>query len=329
MAEEPKKAAADTPAAEFVDEARASIDGTRKAAQWIASALGAIPSLAILAALVRAPGEAGFNGYLLVPGIFLAAAGALVGILAFADVLTPVPLTDEDLVDFDMHRVPGHPFDSFDELRDSIDALRRAVQADGARVAAAEANAKQAEAESARAEAELKKAEAALAKNSKDPQLKQVVKTARDASDQKALEAREKAGLAAREARGLPVWSEELKARERLRAEAFRLKAADEVRRRFTVFLVALGIALLALAPNTVDDGEAPTLVSLKLSKAGQTALDCPTSSLQGLRVGGEDEAPLIVTFPTEDCASKLVAFKVTEPEGFGSVEEVEAITAE
>jgi len=44
---------------EMVDDAQTAAGGLRKTAQWIASALAAIPALGIVSSLIKGPGDAG------------------------------------------------------------------------------------------------------------------------------------------------------------------------------------------------------------------------------------------------------------------------------
>lgn len=91
------------PAASIVvDEAVSVVDGIRSTARWIASSFGAIPSLAVLTSIVRAPGDAGFDPLKLALGVGLAALGAATGVLFFAWVIAPVPLEDHDVRKLDL-----------------------------------------------------------------------------------------------------------------------------------------------------------------------------------------------------------------------------------
>src|SRR6478735_2808213 len=94
MADDRTATATTSESASVVDDALHAAEGTRTASRRLASALGAIPSLPVLGAIVRSPGDAGFNGWLLGIGVVLAAAGALVGVLGFARVIEPGPLED-------------------------------------------------------------------------------------------------------------------------------------------------------------------------------------------------------------------------------------------
>src|SRR5947207_13061188 len=156
------KAAAD----EVSDDPRYGAAGTRKTARWIASAFGAIPALAALGALVRAPGDEGFDPTKLTLGIALAALGAVIGILGFARVLSPVEVKDADLDDFDMTRVLGSPYKKFSDFKDALEAFRKAIAYEERRLALAEVESKEADATAARAAAD---ADAAATEAVHDP----------------------------------------------------------------------------------------------------------------------------------------------------------------
>src|SRR2546430_12050898 len=103
----PDPATSVTPAADsVVDDAQSAAAGIRQAAKWIASALAAIPALAVVGNIVKGPGDAGFQAPLLLVGVVLAAAGAYLGIYFFSEVLAPVPLEDVNLQGFDMSHLP-------------------------------------------------------------------------------------------------------------------------------------------------------------------------------------------------------------------------------
>src|SRR5262245_61236324 len=94
MADDPTTTASTSAAATVVGDALHAAEGTRTASRWLALALGAIPSLAVLGAILRGPGDAGSNAWLLGVGVILAATGALVGVLGFARVVAPVGLEE-------------------------------------------------------------------------------------------------------------------------------------------------------------------------------------------------------------------------------------------
>jgi hypothetical protein len=102
---------------DIVDTARDAATGTRGAAKWMASALGAIPSLAIIGAIVRDPGEGGFDATQLALGVLLAALGAIIGVIAFARVIAPVRVEDKHLKDAHLARIPGHSYTEISTLR--------------------------------------------------------------------------------------------------------------------------------------------------------------------------------------------------------------------
>ena len=309
------------------DEATQSAAGTRKAALWIATALGGIPAIGILTSLVRSPGESGFQPEYLWPGIFLAAIGALVALLAFARVITPLGLEDSKLMGFDLRRVPGSRWDTFNgEFLSDIDKQRHAValwnkQVDEAKEVANDAAKEAAAAQKAAADA---KTEATA-----DPTNQKKQSDAANA-EAKATGSKHDASELEKDAQVLAetsVWADQLKAYERIRANAYRLKAADDVKSRykdalvatvFAVLAIALGIGLLALAPAPEASdpaGASPTLVNLNLNTQGTLALGCGDDfkDIQALRVGGTDEAPLLITFAYPDCPSKYLIFDVDE----------------
>jgi hypothetical protein len=241
---------------EVVDEAVEAAAGTRTAARWLASALGAVPSLAVLSSVVRAPGNAGFDLATLAAGVGLAALGAIVGVLGFARVIAPVPLEDTDLRDLDLKRIPGQPYTTFDELNNHMDAIRSAAAGGEYAVAEATAAAHEAEAEAAAAEAEATRLEA----EATEPGNQEAARRARSTADAKRRESTAAHAQAASEAARLPIWTDQLVRREAIRRDAYRLLAADKVGRRYlqarilaviAVGLIAAGVVLLGLAPKS------------------------------------------------------------------------------
>src|SRR6266508_179206 len=292
------------PSPDVVDEAVGAAAGTRTAARWLASALGGIPSLAILASIVRAPGDAGFDETKLAVGVALAVLGAIVGVLGFARVIAPVPLEDKDLRGFDLTRIPGQPFTTFEELVKDMTDLRSGATGEEYEATGSLRASKRAE-----------------------------VKAQQDESAAKTAE------QAAADAAGLGVWTEQLSRREAIRRDVYRLKAADEVGRRylharvaavFAAGLIAAGVVLLRLSPKpkAATSPTLPRLVTLTLNQAGQRALGCSANSLRALQTGGDASAPIGLTLPTPDCPSRAVVFTTTKPEGFGTVAPVQPIKA-
>jgi hypothetical protein len=329
---------------EVVDEATAAAAGTRKAALWIAAALGGIPSLAILGALVRAPGDAGFNGYLLGVGIGLAAIGAVVGVFSIADVIEPVAVTDAMLLErpFDVTRVPGHPFKTYSDLLERLRHNRGQLWNRVYLASDATVWAKKAAAKGASSEMLLKEAEQDLANyqpdDDKKKRLKKTVEDAKRTRDRDRATADSYSAEAAALDESVTLMKKQVQAAETVRSDAFRLYASDEVRRHYgatrstvaaAALLVAAGILSLALAPKAPsEEATPPTLVSLTLNPAGQKTLECDSVSIQGIRIGGEDDAPLVITFPTSGCPARLVTFTTTPSAGLGTVEEEETIKA-
>jgi hypothetical protein len=248
---------------DVVDEASAAAAGTRTAARWIASALGSIPSLAVLASVVRAPSEAGFDAAELAAGVALAALGGIIAVLGFARVIAPVPLEDSDLRDLDLRRIPGQPYASFDELdRDLADLRAAAVEAEYGAARSLRVS-QRALLEAQRAAAAANEAEAAAAVEPGGAELERRARDARRLAEEKQriAAARE---LEATHAAGPATWDQQLARRDAIRTKAYRLKAADEVGRRYrqaqfaagvAVALIAAGIVLLGLAPESNPAG--------------------------------------------------------------------------
>lgn len=314
----------------FVDEAVAAAEGTRTAARWIASALGAIPSLAVLASIVRAPGDTGFDRTLLAVGVALAAAGAVIGVLGFAWVIAPVPLEDKDVEDVDLRRIPGQPFTKFSDLNAELGQLRRGAAGMESKATASLVEAKRAEALAQSKEAAAKAAEAQAQAAPGDAALQTRAQGARASADETAENAAAAAATSAADNAELGQWQTQVTRRDSIRQDAYRLKAASEVGKRYlvarwgavlSVALVAAGVVLLGLAPNPPVAAPAPALrlVTLTLSKAGQQALGCRVRSLQALRTGGSASAPTVITLPVPGCPSRAVVFSTTKTASLGT----------
>ena len=108
----------------MVDDAQTAAGGLRKTAQWIASALAAIPALGIVSSLIKGPGDAGYSVPLLLGGVVLAAIGAYLGIYWFSNVLAPLALEDVTVAGFDMRRLPGNPYANYAALTKALDDRR-------------------------------------------------------------------------------------------------------------------------------------------------------------------------------------------------------------
>lgn len=250
---------AKTAPSDVVDEASAAADGTRKAARWIASAFGSIPGLAILSSVVRAPGTAGFDPIKLAVGVCLATIGAVIAVLGFARVIAPVPLEDRDLHDLDLRRIPGQPYASFEDLDRDMNDLRSAAVEEEYRAAQSLRASLRAKTEADQSEAAAIEAERTAAADPDDTQLKQRAVDARQLAERMRHTASAKEAAAAADAAGRTSWEDQLMRRDEIRAKAYRLKAADEVGRRYrhaqvaaaiAAGLIAAGIVLLALAPK-------------------------------------------------------------------------------
>lgn len=296
-----------------VDDAMSAAEGTRTTAKWIASSLGALPGLTVVASIVRAPGEAGFDSSELALGVFLAAGGALLGILAFANVLAPAAIEEKDLKKIDVKRLPGHPFSSYDSLAKSIETLWRLKGNKDVEVAAAKAEAAAAEAKSAGAESKVLELKSSLADADDEEEKKVITAQLKEARKSAAaltnLTTMRKAELARLTALAESL-GEQLERREALRSNLYRLAGADEVRRRyelagglsvFAVAAVAGGLILLGLAPK-LDTNGAASLAVLKPTEEGKVALGCDAATISALKVGGDEDAPTVITFPSTAC---------------------------
>lgn len=328
---------APTAAGKVVDEARSAADGTRQTARWIASAFAGIPTIGVLAALVRAPGDKGFDPLPLFAGIALSAAGAVLGIFAFGRVLAPVPLAEKDLKDaLDLTGIPGHPFKTYGPLAKELKTLRTVLGPKLVESADAVAEADRAKAIAAEMEAQAAAAEKAASEASASPATKRRAFALRDAANAKKLTAAELTAVASfRDASAVTI-RHQIEAREQIRGEAMRLLAADAVTESFrktrdavmtAAALVVLGVFFLAIAPRTEAQQAAATLVTLSLNPTGQDVLGCEVDTLQAIRIGGDDETPEVITLPTDDCPSQVVKFHTSDPARLGSWAKAELVT--
>ena len=331
---------AETPSeSEVVDEARSAAAGTRVAARWTASALAAIPSLAAIGSIVRDPGEGGFDSLELTLGVALAAAGAILGVLAYARVVAPIALEDKHLKNLDLKRIPGQPYESFDDLAEHVGYVRAAAVSDEHQVTRALQDAKGAETVALEREARAKEAEDAAKAEPGDQELAAEAAAAKAEAERARNAADAAKAKAESEAAGQKFWAEQLARAEAIRRDAYGLQAADEVGKRFTLArwitvpaaaLIAAGIILLGLAPEPKPEKPAAagiTLLTLTLNDDGRTALGCAgATSVPALKTGGTDTAPAVITLPVEGCPSKTLTFRAEEPKALGRVTVVKPI---
>jgi hypothetical protein len=341
MAETKEADAGAAPAvADPVDELASSAAGLRATSQWIAAAFAGIPSLAVVGALVRAPGDAGFDDAYLVAGVLLAALGALIGILAFARVREPLGLHDGQIDDDVLKRLPESRYGSYDKLSERLE-LQRDLLGDK-RVPASDAagEAKAAEAIAVQAEAAAKLADELVRKDD-GPESDRALEA--KAARQVAREARAAAGLAAATA---AVHEQGLELDERLfeslvaqRRSAYAVQASETVRKRYeqanawagaAVLLVALGVIFLALAPKPKAEAKSaqPTLVRLGLSEAGQQALGCEAEAVDALKLGGDDKSLDVIVLPGGGCQAQTVKFVTEDPAPLGEELDVKTVPA-
>jgi hypothetical protein len=313
-----------------LDDAVHAAAGTRTAARWLASALGAVPSLAVLSAVVRAPGTSGFDPVRLAFGVGLAALGALVGVLAFAHVLAPVRLEDDVVrTRVSLSRIPNQRYVDWNELSQHLADSRQLVG--GAEVAAKQAKAT---ASFSKAEADEYEAKAVAAKRKSeeapnDDEIKRMAASARELADAKALQAAIDAGKAAAADVEHTFQAEQAARRRTIKDDAYRLAASDDVGRRFAqaqratvaaVVLVAVGVILLGLAPRTTQPTSSVQLVRLQLNSMGQQALACAATAVDALRTGGTDGAPQVIILPGQGCPARSLTFTVTGAPSLGTI---------
>jgi hypothetical protein len=324
---------ADSTASKVVDSATEAAKATRDTAKWIATAFAAIPALGAFGALVRAPGDAGFDPGMLFVGIVFAALAVMIGVFGIASVIAPTPMSDRALLDeqFDIRKVPGHPFSTYSGLLSSLVSVRTAYVSEELVTSNSQARKAMADAEAARSEADVSAAELALLEDPNNERLKAALAKAKLLRDMARGEAKHATNSAAARDVGLKYLGSQLEARETVRARALELASAEKVGRLYrealyllvvAVALGALAVLFLALAPKPKADAAAvtPTLVTITLNEAGMTALSCRTQSLQAVRVGGTDQVPKLITFPTPECPSRLVEFTLSQPTSLGTL---------
>jgi hypothetical protein len=304
------------------DEYRNSANGLRATARSIASAFAAIPALAIVAALIKGPGSAGWQPGLLIPGIILAAAGATLGIYKLADVQRPGELTDATVTNEEMQRLPeAHGFVSFSELRAALENAR--ASAARARMNAVDAQG-YADADAAQVKAAQDTLTALVASAqtaTSDERLNRAVADARQqviSTETAAAGSAAEAALAQRAAESARI---PFAGFEALRRAAYGLALSDIIKQRFNqalwfvaiaVVLVAAGVTLVALAPKEKKSQTKivpPTLWTLTLNSVGIKKLACRTSGtrhapivVSALKVGGSATRPHVITLPSRQC---------------------------
>jgi hypothetical protein len=324
---------------DVVDNALQAAAGTRRTARWVASALATLPTLTVLGAFVRAPGERGFDWFPLALGILLVTGGAALGLYALARVFEPVPLTDDDLTDETVKAVPSSTVTSKEELLDDITRLNDAIGQSGGDVSDKMAEAKGAEAAAASSEAQAIRAEAAAKAKPKNDALKRKAERLRAEADAAAEDARAMAALAAEKEARLTFDREQLERRLSTKQQAYLLLASTKVGDRFAdalqvllpaaLGLVAFGLIFLALAPKEKEDdsdkAEAVALVELTLNDAGRDVIECDVQTLQALQITADEKAPTVITLPTADCPnSRVLAFPTEDEPRLGTLEPVE-----
>jgi hypothetical protein len=336
MASEASKSATSEPSADtsVVEDAANAAAGLRSTARWVASALAAIPSLAILATLFKPPEGTQFDEGRLFVALMVAAAAAILGIVYLSRVLKPAQLRPGDLDGFDMRELPGAPFSSIDELRRSIEGAQRVVAVKRVLVDDAEADVALAKSHSDQAKAALEAVEKLLKENPSDPGLQELAAASRDAWSKLDLVTAAESAKAASAARVLKGQEHQLNARLALLRDAYRLKTTDIVASRYREALYACGASLLAIgfavfllltAPKKAQIPFTPTLVKLNLSEEGMRALGCDNPDVAAIQIAETDDGPRVITLPQEGCPSVVVVFKSGDDD-MGELKEVPSI---
>jgi len=320
--------------ASVVEDAANSAAGLRSTARWVASALGAIPSLAILATLLKPPEDTQFDQGRLFVALALAGGAAILGIVCFSRVLRPAQLTKEDLDGFDLKKLPGSPFKDIDELRDSTDGAQQVVAVKRGEVEDADADAAFAKAESDQAKAAMEAVERSLKDNPTNPELQELARTKRESWSELDLQSRVKAAQAASGRHVLHGKEHQLNARLALLRDAYRLKTTEIVASRYEDALIACGFAVAAIvlsvyllltAPQKEETPFAPTLVKLNLNDTGMQALGCDSQDVAAIQIAETDKGPRVITLPQEGCPSVVVVFKEGDDD-MGALVEVPSI---
>jgi hypothetical protein len=323
-------------AANVVDNELALANGLRTTAIWVAGILGAIPVFATIGTLVQNAGDNGFAHDRLAVGLVFAVAGALLGLAASAYVRAPLGTRFDDITDGDVKRIPGGPHQTKAELIASVEIARQAIATleDFAVGAAVEAKRKRATANR-------------LAEDLKE--MRGQTPNASIASIVQAAELHSNAASVAEDAEffsgahkaDLERWRTQLERRKERLDQAFLLHGVVPTKGRiaaaafgWTAAVAAVGASLfyLATAPKekAADSSAAvtPELVQISLSPTGKTELHCDVDTLQGVKIGGTDKAPMLITFPQTDCPARSVTFVAAEPSAWGTVEKVTTVQA-
>jgi hypothetical protein len=88
----------------------------------------------------------------------------------------------------------------------------------------------------------------------------------------------------------------------------------------------AAAVAFLALAPKPkADAAPATTVVKVELTPDGAQLLGCPSSTFNGLKIGGTDDAPQVVPLGVTCTAGALLELTVADKTGTAKVSAIEA----
>jgi hypothetical protein len=105
------------------DDAVASVQSYRRLGQVFVTFLAGIPGATLLAGIIKAPGENGFDATKLVVGLILVAIAVALGLVLVTWLRAPVELQDDDLTGFEMGRILGARHSTYDSLLAHIRTL--------------------------------------------------------------------------------------------------------------------------------------------------------------------------------------------------------------
>lgn len=321
------------------DDARKAAAGFRGSARWIGATLAAVPAVTVLTTLLQPPEGTSFEALPLVLGVFLAAVGVLMGILALGSMNEPVAIEDDKLRDFDMRRVIEAVDPDYATVVWRVQATTRNVSVRANEAARLRGQAKQADASVKAAEADADRADALAKEKAPDDPLYQAAVARR----RRLQEARGVAG----EAIGLADAAESMLRRAidarddvlGIRKAVFALVASDTLSRRYRLIVgivtgasltVATGVALIVLASVLKDDNETTAAndaalssldtVRFTLTRAGRSLICNTRRPLTALKLTDDETAPLVITFPTRECPAKKFTLVLGARKSLGTI---------
>jgi hypothetical protein len=106
-----------------VDDAVGSVASYRRLGQVYVTLLAGIPGATLLAGIIKAPGENGFDAWDLVIGLVLVAIAVALGLTLVTWLRAPIELKDGDLEGFEMARILGARHAKYNDLLGHIQRL--------------------------------------------------------------------------------------------------------------------------------------------------------------------------------------------------------------